>query len=183
MRAHFGQEHRYRHVVRVARSAELLAQAHGLDTRKARLAGMLHDLARLYPGAQLIQECRARQMDVGAFERRNPIVLHAPLSAALAREDFDVEDAEVLSAIAKHTVGDAVMSPLDCAVYLADGLEPGRDFSERAALWALACRDLRAATRETIAHSLRYLERKGFEPAPQTLAAAAAFRDTLGVAP
>jgi len=169
--------------VRVARSAELLALAHGLDTRKARLAGMLHDLARLYPGERLIDECRARQMAVGEFERRNPIVLHAPLSAMLAREDFDVEDEEVLSAIAKHTVAGAVMSPLDCAVYLADSLEPGRDFAERASLWALAKRDLRAATRETIDHSLRYLERKGFEPAPQTLAAAAAFRDTLGVVP
>jgi predicted HD superfamily hydrolase involved in NAD metabolism len=181
--ATLNQDHRYAHVVRVARCAELLAQRHGVATDKARLAGMLHDLARLYSGAQLIEACRVRQMSIGAFEERNPIVLHAPLGAALAREDFDVEDEAVFSAIAKHTVADAVMSPLDCVVYLADSLEPGRVFPERAALWELATRDLGAAMHETIKHSLVYLERKGFEPAPQTIAAAAAFRATQGVGP
>ena len=175
MRATINQDHRYGHVVRVARCAELLAQRHHVPTKKARLAGLLHDLARLYSGPQLLQECRVRQIAIGEFERRHPIVLHAPLGAALAREDFDVEDDEVLSAIAKHTVGAGDMSPLDCVVYLADSLEPDRDFPERAALWDLATRDLRAAMQATIGHSLRYLERKGFEPSPATIAAAAAF--------
>jgi predicted HD superfamily hydrolase involved in NAD metabolism len=183
VRATLNQDHRFAHVVRVARSADVLAQRHGVAADKARLAGMLHDLARLYSGPQLIDAARARQMPIGSFEARNPIVLHAPLGAALAREYFEVEDDAVLSAIAKHTVADAVMSPLDCVVYLADSLEPGRDFPERAALWELATRDLGAAMRETIRHSLHYLERKGFEPAPQTIAAAAAFRATQGVEP
>lgn len=177
VRAHLEQDHRYRHVVRVARCAEVLAQRHGIDTRKARLAGMLHDLARLYSGPRLIDECRRRAIPIGAFERRNPIVLHAPLGAALAREDFSVDDPEVLSAIAKHTVGDATMSPLDCVVYLADSLEPGRDFPERSQIWSLATQNLRAGMRASIESSLRYLQRKGFEPAPQTIAAARAFRE------
>ncbi|HVA29268.1 MAG TPA: bis(5'-nucleosyl)-tetraphosphatase (symmetrical) YqeK [Candidatus Baltobacteraceae bacterium] len=176
------QDHRYAHVVRVAWCAENLAHFHQVSTAKARVAGMLHDLARLYSDARLIDECRARGIAIGEFERRHPIVLHAPLSAALAREHFDVEDPDVLSAIAKHTVGGASMSPLDCVLYLADGLEPGRDFPERSALWNLATRDLEAAMRGTIGQSLRYLERKGFEPAPATIAAAAAFGGAQGVA-
>ncbi len=180
MCATLNQDRRYAHVVRVARCAELLAQRHRLPTAKARLAGLLHDLARLYSGPRLIQECRARQIAIGEFERRHPIVLHAPLGAALAREDFDVEDDDVLSAIAKHTVGSGDMSPLDCVVYLADSLEPGRDFPERSELWDLATHDLAAAMGATIRHSLRYLERKGFEPAPATIAAAAAFKGTQG---
>ena len=176
------QDNRYAHVVRVARCSETLARHHHVSTSKARVAGMLHDLARLYSESRLIEESRARALAVGEFERRNPIVLHAPLGAALAREHFDIEDPEVLSAIAKHTVGGASMAPLDCVLYLADGLEPGRDFPERSALWDLATRDLHAAMRETIRQSLRYLERKGFEPAPATIAAAAAFGGIRGVA-
>ncbi len=183
VRAHLGQEHRYAHVVRTARAADLLAARHGLNAPKARLAGMLHDLARLYTGARLIDECELRRIPIGAFEREHPIVLHAPLGAALAQEAFAVHDPEVLSAIAKHTVADAEMSPLDCVLYLADALEPGRDYPERAELWSLACRDLREAMRAVLANSLSYLARKKIPVAPQTLAAAAAFHVDRGRLP
>ncbi len=150
VREHLSQQHRYKHSVRVARCAELLAQRHGLDSRKARLAGMLHDLARLYSPARLIAECEARGLRIDPIEREHPVLLHARLGAAIARESFGVEDAEVLSAIEKHTTGAPEMSPLDCAVYLADSLEPGRTFPERGELWELALRDLTAAMRETL---------------------------------
>jgi len=175
VRAHLEQEHRFGHIVRVARLADVLAQAHGLDARKARTAGMLHDLARLYSNQRLIEECERRAMPIDAFERANPVVLHARLGAELAREQFGVEDPEILSAIAKHTLGAAEMSPLDCVVYLADGLEPLRDFPERTALVALAENDLRAAMAATIGLTMRYLQKKGIAVAPQTAAAARIF--------
>ena len=102
---------------------------------------MLHDLARLYSTTQLLEECERRGMPVDDFERRNPIVLHAPLGAVLAREQFGIEDAAVLSAITKHTLGAEEMSQLDCIVYLADALEPGRDFENRSTIWKLAQSD------------------------------------------
>jgi predicted HD superfamily hydrolase involved in NAD metabolism len=175
VRAHIGQSHRYEHTVRVARCADVLAQRHGLDARKARLAGMLHDLARLYPAKRLLAECELRSMPVSAFERANPIVLHARLGASLAQEAFGVHDPDVLSAIEKHTTGDAGMTPLDCAVFLADALEPGRDYPEREALWTLSLGDLGAGTRGVLRSTVEHLQRKGLPVAPQTLAAARQF--------
>jgi predicted HD superfamily hydrolase involved in NAD metabolism len=160
VREQIGQHHRYAHSVRVARCAEVLAQHHGIDPRKARLAGMLHDLARLYSPARLIAECEARAMPISTRERDHPTLLHARVGAALARELFGVTDHEVLSAIEKHTLGAEEMSPLDCAVYLADSLEPARSFAERRDLWDLALRDLEAATRETMRHSAEHHARK-----------------------
>ena len=159
----------------MARCAELLAQRHGLDTRKARIAGMLHDLARLYSPQRLLNECTTRAMAIDEFERANPIVLHARLGAELAREMFDIHDPEILSAIAKHTVAAAEMSALDCALFLADALEPGRDYAQRAELWRLALRDLDAAMRATIASSIAAMHERGLAIAPQTEAAALAF--------
>ncbi|MHB8153307.1 MAG: bis(5'-nucleosyl)-tetraphosphatase (symmetrical) YqeK [Bacillati bacterium] len=170
-----GQTRRYAHVVRVARLADLLAQAHRIDPRKARLAGMLHDLARPFNRQRLITECTVRRMPIDDFEAANPIVLHARLSAALANERYGVGDPDVLSAIEKHTVAAAAMSPLDCILYLADGLEPGRDFPERAELARLARVDLGAAMRETLVHNLRHLQAQGLAAAPQTLQAARTF--------
>lgn len=111
---------------------------------------MLHDLARLYSPERLLAESQARRFAVSAREHERPVLLHARLGAALAREIFGVEDREVLSAIEKHTTGGADMSPLDCVVYLADSLEPNRRFPERAELWDLALSDLAGATRKAM---------------------------------
>ena len=152
-----------------------LAAVHGIDADSARIAGLLHDLARLYPAERLLRECAERGMPIDAFEAANPVVLHAPLSAELARERFGVQDEAVLSAIRKHTVADAVMGPLDQAIWLADGLEPGRAFAGRAEQAALAFRDLREAMRVALGASMDYLRSRGLAVAPQTFAAARSF--------
>ncbi|MBV8116779.1 MAG: bis(5'-nucleosyl)-tetraphosphatase (symmetrical) YqeK [Candidatus Eremiobacteraeota bacterium] len=175
VRAHLGQDRRYEHSVRVARYADILAQIHGLDTHKARTAGLLHDLARLYGADRLIAECTARRLPIDAFERAHPMLLHARLGAVIAHEKFGVRDPDVLSAIEKHTAGAGSMSALDCAVYLADGLEPARSFAERARLWELAKRDMSLAMRGVLLESIRHLARKGRRIAPQTAAAARTF--------
>jgi predicted HD superfamily hydrolase involved in NAD metabolism len=130
----------------------------------------------LYSSERLLAECSARGMAIDAFERENPIVLHARLGAELARDDFGIDDEAILSAIRKHTVAAATMSPLDAILYLADGLEPGRDFAERAGLLDLAFRDLDAAMAATIENSLDYLRSRGLTAAPQTLAARLTYR-------
>jgi predicted HD superfamily hydrolase involved in NAD metabolism len=167
VRERIGQEHRYAHSVRVARCAASLARRHGVDVRRARLAGMLHDLARLYSPERLLAESQARGLPISERAREHPVLLHAALGAALARELFGVEDRDVLSAIEKHTTGADDMSPLDCVVYLADSLEPNRKFPERGELWDLALRDLEGATRETMRrsalHQAKKLSRKAAE--------------------
>lgn len=166
-------------MVGVARLADRLAAHYGEDARKARTAGMLHDLARLYSAQRLLDECERREMPVDAFERAHPIVLHARLGAELARERFGIDDEAVLSPIRKHTVAAADMSRLDELVYLADGLEPGRNFPERAALERLAFRDVDAAMLETLRASIAFLESRGAGVAPQTFAAVAVYEARL----
>lgn len=171
VREHIGQRHRYVHILSVARTAERLAWAHRVDPLQARIAGLLHDLARLYPGERLLRECAARGMPIDAFEQANPIVLHARLGAELARDWFGVEDEAILSAIRKHTLAAATMSPLDEILYLADGLEPGREFTGRADILALAFDDLAAAMAAHLTEALAYHRARQLSPAPQTLAA------------
>ena len=136
---------------------------------------MLHDIARLERADALIAGCRARELPIDAFEARNPIVLHAPLGAALAHERFGIDDPGVLSAIAHHTVAAAQMSRLDAIVFLADGLEPGRDFAERERLEWLAFRDLDAAMVGLLRSTIAYLAARDLEPAPTILTALATY--------
>ncbi|MBV9149993.1 MAG: bis(5'-nucleosyl)-tetraphosphatase (symmetrical) YqeK [Candidatus Eremiobacteraeota bacterium] len=171
VRQHLNQEHRYAHSLRVARLAERLAYRHGESRHRARIAGMLHDLARLYPEERLLAECAQRGMPVNDYERAYPLVLHARVGAELATEMFGVQDPEILSAIRKHTLGDAQMSPLDCIVYVADTAEPGRTFPQRASLESLVMRDLTEATRVALELAIEHYQKKGLAAAPQTLAA------------
>ena len=172
---HLGQSARYAHSIRVARCAETLARRHGIDTGKARLAGLLHDLARLYAPERLVEESTRRGLTIHDFELAHPVLLHARLGAAIARERFGVEDGEVLSAIEKHTTAAGEMSPLDCVVFLADSLEPARRFPERPQVWQVALRDLAAGMREVLLLTFRHYTRKGVAAAPPTLDAARSF--------
>lgn len=175
IREEIGQRARYRHSVCVARTAELLAMAHGVDVSAARTAGILHDLARLWPKERLLEEARRRGLPLDAFDLANPVVIHAPMSAELAVERFGVRDPRILDAIRKHTLGDATMTPLDVVVYLADALEPGRTFDGRAEMLDLAKRDLAAGMRAVLQSTLAYYAARGYTPSPKTLACAHAF--------
>ncbi|MGA3038020.1 MAG: bis(5'-nucleosyl)-tetraphosphatase (symmetrical) YqeK [Vulcanimicrobiaceae bacterium] len=169
--AHIGQDHRYAHTLRVARMAVALARRYGEDVERALLAGMLHDLARLYSPERLLDESRARGLAINAFEEAHPRVLHARLGAELAREEFGQNDERILSAIRYHTLGAGSMNRLDAIVYLADSLEPGRDFKERAELERLSFLDLNAAMRETLLATTAFHGASGKSIAPETAAA------------
>jgi len=179
VRDEIGQEARFRHSVGVARTADRLAQAHGLDAGRARVAGLLHDLARLWPKERLLAEARRRALMLDAFDVAHPVVIHAPLSAELAREGYGVRDEQILDAIRKHTLGEARMSGLDTVLYLADALEPGRSYEGRAAMLDLAMRDLAEGMRAVLRSTLSHHASHGLTLSPRTLACARAFGVTV----
>ncbi|MEO0374526.1 MAG: bis(5'-nucleosyl)-tetraphosphatase (symmetrical) YqeK [Cyanobacteria bacterium P01_A01_bin.17] len=117
---------RVNHILRVEKTAVNLAQRHDLDPVKAGQAGLLHDLAKYFKAARLLKIARAEALSLDPIVEGNPHLLHGPVGAVVAREQFQVQDLEVLRAIANHTLGSPGMSPLSCVIFLADGTEPGR---------------------------------------------------------
>lgn len=108
-------------------------------------------------------------MSVSPVELAAPLLLHARVGAEVARRDFGIDDPEILSAIASHTVARPNMSLLDKCVYLADSIEPSRTFADRAALAALADADLDAAFFTSVQSSIRHLVGAGVPIAPETI--------------
>lgn len=138
-------------MLRVAATAQALARRHGVDPERARLAGLYHDWAREWSAAELLAE--AGRLGLGPAV---PEVLHGPVAAALL-PPLPGLDAEVRVAIARHTTGAPGMSRLDMVVYLADLIEPGRDFAGVDQLRRLAHEDLEAATLAAMDQTLRDL--------------------------
>jgi predicted HD superfamily hydrolase involved in NAD metabolism len=119
-------ESRLIHILAVEQLAIALAQRHGLAVEKAAQAGLMHDLAKCFKPQKLLQMAQAEGLSLAPVDRANPHLLHADVGAIVARNQFGIQDEEVLEAIANHTLGRPGMSPLSCVVFLADSLEPGR---------------------------------------------------------
>jgi predicted HD superfamily hydrolase involved in NAD metabolism len=134
-------EKRLKHVLRVEDMAISLAQHHQLDVERAAQAGLMHDLAKYFKPKRLLEMAIAEGLPLDPVYESNPHLLHADVGAIVARDEFGVQDEEVLNAIRNHTLGSAGMSPLSCVVYLADSLEPGRGSTSELEGLRKACRD------------------------------------------
>jgi predicted HD superfamily hydrolase involved in NAD metabolism len=119
-------ESRLHHVLRVEQMAIALAKDHSLDTNKAAQAGLMHDLAKYFKPQLLLDMARREGLLLDPVDELTPHLLHANVGAIVAREQFGIEDPEILDAIADHTLGRPGMGLLSCVVFLADSLEPGR---------------------------------------------------------
>ncbi len=151
-------ESRIDHILRVEQMAVELAGHYTLDVEKAAQAGLMHDLAKYFKPQQLLEIARTEGLEIDPVMAATPHLLHADVSAIVARDTFGVEDEEVLQAIANHTLGKPGMSLLSCTVFLADSLEPGRGSTpELETLRQLSYKDLVQATWLTCDYSLKFL--------------------------
>lgn len=130
-------EERLLHSLGTAQCAVDLAQKFNLDERKAYIAGLLHDCAKCLDYDKLISLAQNIE-GLEDEERSNPKVVHAPVSAYLAKEEFGIEDEEILSAIRVHTIGKLDMTLFEKVIFLADKIEPNTrdlDFRDKALLF------------------------------------------------
>jgi predicted HD superfamily hydrolase involved in NAD metabolism len=101
------------------------------------------------------------------FECEQPILLHGPVAAALARKELGVEDEDVLAAVRAHTTGEPEMGALALALYVADKIEPDRDQPGVKDLRKLALKDLHKAATAALRDSISYNERRGQPALPE----------------
>lgn len=149
---------RVNHILRVEQMAINLAVHYKVDHHKAAIAGLMHDLAKYFKPQKLLQMAYKEGLEVDEVIEANPHLLHADVSAIVARDTFGIEDKEVLQAITNHTLGRPGMSLLSSIVFLADSLEPGRgDSSDLQALRQMSRQDINQAVWKTSDYTLKLL--------------------------
>ncbi|MFW5981365.1 MAG: bis(5'-nucleosyl)-tetraphosphatase (symmetrical) YqeK [bacterium] len=121
---------RYLHTLAVADTAEEIAIQQGYSRKKARLAALLHDYAKFISLTELrnIAEIVIDEWEIGKEELDIPHLLHAPVAAYLAKNQLAVDDYDVLEAIRYHTIGNPGMGKLAQIIFVADFIEPNRNF-------------------------------------------------------
>ena len=160
---------RYEHTLRVADTAADLALAHDLDADMARLAALLHDAAREMDPEVFLNLANKWRLQVEDPERQSPKLLHGPVAAELARREFGMDNEEVLQAVRAHTTGRPGMGPLALVLYVADKIEPARDYPSVGRLRKLAGEDLNEAATESLRRAIAHNEERGKATHPASL--------------
>lgn len=150
------------HTQGVVETAARLAEQHFIGhVASLRLAGWVHDAAKDLPDDDLLRLAAALGYKARPIERQVPQLLHGVVGALLAREECGLKDPIAMSAAAYHTTGHPAMSTADKVFYLADLIEPSRDFSWVAQARVLAGQDLERALLFALTCQLRRLLKRG----------------------
>ena len=115
------------HVLGTEQEAIRLAERYGADVEKARAAALLHDCTQKLDMPAQLALCEQYGIELDELEQKALKLLHSKTGAAIARDVFGVDD-DIYSAIWYHTTGHAHMTKLEKIIYLADYIEPSRDF-------------------------------------------------------
>ena len=161
---------RFAHSLSVARTSVLLAERFGLDALRAEEAGLLHDCAKCLslPEMQKIARKYGLTDDPGFLG--SPALLHSVVGAQVARDEYGMEDPEVLKAIEYHNTGCKGMSRLAMAVCLADFIEPNREpFPGLEEVRALSEVSLEKALLLSLGDVVAHVSSKGKTLHPRTL--------------
>ena len=153
---------RVNHVLGCRDTAVAMARVWGVDETDAARAGLLHDVTKALSGTLQLTFCREYGMLTDDFSQRNPKILHALTGAMVARHIFGEKEA-VVQAIRWHTTGRPNMTTLEKIIYVADYMEPNRDFPGVEELRRLAFTDLDGALRLGLTMTLDMLKSKGGE--------------------
>ncbi|MBR3186060.1 MAG: nicotinate (nicotinamide) nucleotide adenylyltransferase [Oscillospiraceae bacterium] len=169
-------EHRVAHVAGCESEAVRLAMRWGEDPELAAEAGILHDITKSLSFDEQLQLCEKYGIINDNSELEAPKLLHAKTGAALARDLFGVSDT-VYAAIRWHTTGKPDMSLFEIILYLADYIEPTRDFEGIDELRELAFTDLDGAMVLGLGMTIDEIRRSGHEPYIDTLDAYAWYKE------
>jgi len=132
---------RLAHIRGTEETAAKLAVRWGADEEKLRRAAILHDCTKYLTMEEHLALCDEYGVELDEMERVTEKLMHAKTGAVKARYMFG-EDDEVYNAIFYHTTARANMSLAEKIIYIADYIEPNRDFPEVEVLRALAFEDL-----------------------------------------
>lgn len=152
---------RYEHSIGVASTAVAMAGIYGADAKKAYIAGLLHDCAKNLTAEESAVKCEDLDVELDEYEKNQPQLIHAKIGAELVKSEFGVDDEEISSAIRWHTLGRSGMSVLEKIIYVADMIEPTRDFPGVEMLRKKAYVNLDSAVLACAEKTIEFNEKKG----------------------
>ena len=176
-------EKRRKHTQGVLETAIKLGEAYGLGSRdleRIEIACLYHDVFRGRKGEELNSLVDKYNLPKRYYD--NPNLAHGKLAEKYLKEELLVEDKEVLNAVSFHTTGRPNMSMIEKIVFIADAIEPGRDYPGVEEIREVVYKDLDRACIMSLIGTVDHLKKAGTpddEIDPDTLDAIKYFKEII----
>lgn len=151
------QEQRYNHVLGVAETAKQLARLNSVHEDIAEFAGLAHDVAKNMKIDEMKKIIDDNNIILSEVEERNMSLWHSIIAPIVAREKLGIEDEEILSSLRWHTTGKENMTTLEKIIYIADMIEPTRNFDGLDELRNITFNNLDDGVLAGLTHTMKFL--------------------------
>lgn len=162
-------EKRKVHTEGVRKTAMTLAEKYGADVKKAELAALFHDMYRGV--SEEVLNYYIRHLDLDKKYLNNCNLAHSKIAAIIMKRDYGIEDEDIINAVSYHTTGRPGMSLLEKIIYIADAIEPNRNYPGVDVLRETAKRDLDQACLLSLDRTIEYVQSQGIYLDQDTLLA------------
>jgi len=115
------------HSVRVAQMCEKLAYIHGIDTEKAYLCGILHDISAVVLQKDFVEIAKNYKLKLLDDEKKFPILAHQKISKLMCEKIFGIKDEEICAAAGCHTTLRGFAGKYDLVLFISDKIEWDKD--------------------------------------------------------
>ena len=152
-------EKRKVHTEGVRRTAIALAEKYGAGVEKAELAALF---PAIYRGvSEDVLNYYIKHLDLDKKYLNNCNLAHSKIAAIIMKRDYGIEDEDIINAVSYHTTGRPGMSLLEKIIYIADAIEPNRNYPGVDALREAAQHDLDAACLLSLTRTIEYVQGQG----------------------
>ncbi|WP_160685704.1 bis(5'-nucleosyl)-tetraphosphatase (symmetrical) YqeK [Clostridium sp. C2-6-12] len=150
-------EKRYIHVTGVVEMAKKLAQLNNVSEEKAEIAALAHDVAKNLAKDTMKKIIAENNIIISSVEENNSNLWHGIIAPIVAKDKLGIEDEEILDSIRWHTTGKENMSVLAKIIYIADMIEPNRNFNGVEEIRKITYENLNAGVYEGLTQSIQFL--------------------------
>lgn len=163
----FLTKERFDHTLRVAEEAKRLARIYEVDVSDIEIASIFHDYAKYRPLDEMkrIIEKSYLPKDLLTYHHE---LWHGPVASIMIEQEYGITDQQIKHAIYYHTTGRPRMSRFEMILFIADYIEPGRDFPGVDNVREAVQQSLEQATWKSLQQTIQFLSGKGGEIYPDT---------------
>lgn len=155
------KESRYVHTMGVVECAVKLAKLNNVDAARAEAAALIHDAAKYMNIEKQKEIIKSHGYDIDEVMEESPQLLHGFTASILGKDMMGIEDDELLSSVRYHTTGKKNMTTLEKIIYIADYIEPNRDFPGVDDLRKITFDNLDEGVLQGLSNSIIYVVKNG----------------------
>ena len=155
------KESRYVHTMGVVECAVKLAKLNNVDAVRAEAAALIHDAAKYMNIEKQKEIIKSHGYDIDEVMEESPQLLHGFTASILGKDMMGIEDDELLSSVRYHTTGKKNITTLEKIIYIADYIEPNRDFPGVDDLRKITFDNLDEGVLQGLSNSIIYVVKNG----------------------